>query len=186
MKHRSAIIAGIVGVAVAALIALFLTADINSDPLAVDTNQLVGKQAPGIDSTDTEGRPFRLADYRGRWVLLNFFATWCGPCIQEHPELISFEQAHRRSGDASVVSVAFNDEPDAIADFFVTNGGDWAVVADDESDISISYAVIALPESYLIDPEGWVVHKFTGGITRAEVEAVIADNGGLERAGAGA
>lgn len=177
MKRRAAWIAGIVGVAAVALIALFLTADINSDPLAVDTNQLVGKPAPSIDSTDTKDRPFRLDDYRGRWVLLNFFATWCGPCITEHPELIAFDQAHRSAGDASVVSVAFNDEPEEISDFFATNGGDWAVVADDESDISIAYAVIALPESYLIDPEGVVVHKFSGGITRGEVERVMADQG---------
>lgn len=175
MKHRSAVIAGIVGVVVVALVVLFLSADIDQDPLAVDTNQLVGKPAPVIDATDTEGRPFSVGDYRGRWLLVNFFATWCGPCIKEHPELVAFSEEHARLGDASVVSIAYNDEPSAVSEFFGRNGGDWAVIADDENNFSITYAVVGLPESYLIDPDGVVVHKFVGGITKAEVEAEMAE-----------
>jgi len=51
------------------------------------------------------------------------------------------------------------------------------VIADDKSDFSIDYAVVGLPESYLVDPDGIIVHKFIGGITKAEVEAVMADQG---------
>jgi cytochrome c biogenesis protein CcmG/thiol:disulfide interchange protein DsbE len=171
MKHRSALIAGVVGVVVVALIVLFVASGSESDPLAEDTNQIVGRPAPAIVGTDTEGRPFRVQDYRGRWVLLNFFGTWCIPCIEEHPQLVAFDREHSRTGDASVVSVAYNDEPQAVAEFFEERGGDWAVVNDVESDFSIDYAVVGLPESYLIDPSGRVVHKFTGGITKAEVEA---------------
>jgi len=178
VKHRSAVVAGIVGVVVLALILLFVTADTDSDPLAGDTNQLIGKPAPDIEATDTAGRPFRIGDYRGRWLLVNFFATWCGPCIKEHPELVAFSEAHTRAGDASVVSVAYNDEPEDVQAFFERNGGDWAVIADDESDFSIDYAVVGLPESYLVDPDGTVVHKFVGGITRAEVEDVMARGNG--------
>ena len=174
MKHRSAWIAAVVGVGAIALIILFVTAGSESDPLSVDTNQLVGKRAPTIDAKDTQGRPFRVDDYRGRWLLVNFFATWCTPCLAEHPELVAFSEAHARIGDASVVSVAYNDTPAKVRKFFADNGGDWAVIADDKSDYSIDYAVVGLPESYLIDPEGVVVHKFTGGITAREVEAEMA------------
>ena len=176
MKNRSAVIAGIVGVVLVALIALFITAGSNSDPLAVDTNQLIDKPAPDINGTDTEGRPFRLQDYRGRWLLVNFFATWCTPCIAEHPELVAFSEAHQRIGDASVVSVAFQDDPADVADFFDQRGGDWAVVADGEAGISLDYAVVALPESYLVDPDGTVVHKFIGGVTKSAIEAEMAAN----------
>lgn len=177
MTRRAPVIAGIVGVVMVALIVLFVTAGGASDPLANDTNQLVGKPAPDIEATDTEGRAFRIGDYRGRWLLVNFFATWCAPCIKEHPELVSFAEAHSRLGDASVVSVAYNDEPSAVQSFFDERGGDWAVIADTENDFSIDYAVVGLPESYLVDPDGTVVHKFVGGITRAEVEQVMAEQG---------
>ena len=173
MRHRVAAVAGIVGVVAAALIALFVSADQKSDPLALDTNQLVGRQGPPIETEDSEGRTFRLSEYRGRWVLLNFFASWCGPCITEHPELVAFSEAHKADGDASVVSVAYNDPPESVRNFFDTNGGDWAVLSDD-GDISLNYGVVGLPESYLIDPDGIVVRKFVGGVTKAEVEAEMA------------
>ena len=106
----------------------------------------------------------------------NFFATWCTPCIAEHPELVAFSDAHAKSGDASVVSVAYNDTPEKVVQFFAERGGDWAVIADDRSDFSIEYAVVGLPESYLVDPEGTVVHKFVGGVRKAEIEREMARN----------
>jgi len=173
VKRRVAGASVAVGVVAAALIALFVSADPKTDPLALDTNQLEGRSAPPIDTVDNEGRMFRLNDYRGRWVLLNFFATWCTPCIVEHPELVAFSEAHKADGDASVVSVAFNDPPESVREFFETRGGEWAVLPDD-GNISISYGVVGLPESYLIGPDGVVVRKFVGGVTQAEVEAEMA------------
>lgn len=176
MKRRSMLIAVVVGVVAVALIALFVTSDMESDPLATDTNRIVGRTAPAISATDTEGRPFEVEDYRGRWLLVNFFATWCTPCIAEHPELVAFSDAHAKSGDASVVSVAYNDTPEKVVQFFAERGGDWAVIADDRSDFSIEYAVVGLPESYLVDPEGTMVHKFVGGVRKAEIEREMARN----------
>lgn len=172
--RRAPLIAAIVGVVLVALVVLFVVSGSESDPLAVDTNQLVGKPAPAITATDTEGREFRTRDYLGQWLVVNFFATWCPPCVVEHPELVAFSEAHAASGDASVVSVAYEDTPSKVREFFDTHGGDWAVIADADSDFSIEFAVVGLPESYLIDPDGVVVHKFVGGVTKAEIEAEIA------------
>lgn len=174
MTRRAPLISAIVGVVLVALIALFVTAGSESDPLAVDTNQIVGKPAPAITAVDTEGREFRTGDYLGRWLLVNFFATWCPPCKVEHPELVAFSEAHAATGDAAVVSIAWKDTTEKVRDFFDANGGDWAVVADGESDFAIEYAVVGLPESYLVDPDGIVVHKFVGGVTQREVEAEMA------------
>lgn len=66
MTRRAPLISAIVGVVLVALIALFVTAGSESDPLAVDTNQIVGKPAPAITAVDTEGREFRTGDYLGR------------------------------------------------------------------------------------------------------------------------
>ncbi len=168
---------------IGALIVLMAVAP--TDPNDERSSALVGRAAPDIVSTDTEGRPFDLSDYRGSWVLLNFFATWCVPCVREHPELVDVSEAHAARGDVAVVSVAFDDPPEAIAEFFDNNGGDWQVIADDRPDgadgtgatskVSLDYGVVKLPESYLISPEGEVVHKFIGGIRAAEVEAQIAE-----------
>ena len=73
-----------------------------------------------------------------------------------------------------MVSVAYNDTAEAVQEFFDTRGGDWAVIAD-EGDVSLDYAVVGLPESYLISPDGVVVEKFIGGVTRSEIERRIAE-----------
>ena len=68
------------------------------------------------------------SDHRGRWVVGNFFSTTCQPCIVEHPELIEFQEAHEPVGDATVVSVAFDDAASNVEEFFAENGGDWPVL----------------------------------------------------------
>lgn len=180
MRASAPWVAAAVAVVIGALIVLMATAP--TDPTSERTSALVGRAAPAITTTDSEGRAFDLGDYRGSWVLLNFFATWCVPCVREHPELVAFSEAHASRGDAAVVSVAFDDPPEAIVEFFERNGGDWQVIADDRpeadlgttSKISLDYGVVKLPESYLISPEGIVVHKFIGGIRAVEVEAQMA------------
>lgn len=171
MKHRSAWLAGVIGLAAVGLIALFVTAD--SDEFDQGDNPLIGKVAPDISASDTKGRDVRIEDYRGRWVVVNFFATWCAPCKVEHPELVAFTREHAEAGDAAVISVAYDDSVEKVEEFFATNGGDWAVVAKGTDQFSLEYGVVQLPESYLIDPEGIVVHKFIGGVTRAEIDAEI-------------
>ena len=140
-----------------------------------DKSPLVGKLAPAIESSTADGTPFSLDGLRGRWVLVNFFATWCAPCKVEHPELVRFAEEH---GDASVVSVSFNDEPAAVKAFFETNGGKWPVVAEGNAAIALDYGVVKLPESYLVAPDGTVAAKFNGGVKAAEVDKVISDLGG--------
>ena len=181
MKHRSALIAGIVGVVVLALVILFAAS--GPDTGESGTNPLIGRPAPSIAAVDTKDRPFRIEDYRGRWLLVNFFATWCGPCKQEHPELVAFSQEHQRSADASIVSVAYDEKPQAIQEFFDANGGDWAVLAKGADDYSLQYGVVQIPESFLVDPDGTVVHKFIGGITAADVDRQIAEQAAKRKNG---
>src|SRR5207249_342077 len=91
---------------------------------------------------------------RGRFVLVNFFATWCVPCQREHDDLARFANTHALAGDASVVSVAFSDDPNDVAKWFREHGGDWPVVADSRGAIATSWGVSGVPESYVVAPNG--------------------------------
>lgn len=183
MKHRSAIIAGIVGVALAALIALFAFSPKGEDASTAGRSPLVGTLAPALDGTTVDGRPFDLDKHRGQWVLVNFFATWCPPCVAEHPELVSLSE--KDAADLQVVSVAYEDTSENVEEFFAERGGDWPVLVADTRSAGIDYGVIKLPESYLIAPDGAVVHKFSGGITADEVEQAMSEQGRGSASGSG-
>lgn len=154
----------------------FIVVLATSEDAANRTTQspLIGRQAPPIEGeTLLAADEYALTDRRGEWVLVNFFATWCVPCIREHPELVSFEERHDAAGDASVVSVVYDADPDNVRDFFADNGGDWPVVDDPDGRIALSYGVSGVPESYLISPDGVVVTKLEGGVTASGLDRLL-------------
>jgi cytochrome c biogenesis protein CcmG/thiol:disulfide interchange protein DsbE len=104
--------------------------------------------------------------------VVNFFATWCRECVVEHPQLQAFDEDHTAKGDAVLVSVLYDDDPDTAIDYFKEHGGDWPVVLDD-SGIATYYGVTGVPETYLISPGGRVYKRLTGGVTAAGLDRLI-------------
>jgi cytochrome c biogenesis protein CcmG, thiol:disulfide interchange protein DsbE len=135
---------------------------------------LLGRPAPVVAGTTLQGRRFSLAGERGRWVLVNFFATWCVPCRDEHPELARFAERHRDAADAGVVSVVYSDERGRVRSFFREEGGDWPVVDDPDGRVALDWGVGKVPESYLVDPRGVVVAKIVGGVEEPGLERILA------------
>lgn len=172
-RHTARNGAIVVGVVMVALVALLATRGTN-EPLS---SKIVGQAAPGFSGETIEGRPFDLANHRGEWVLVNFFATWCGPCRIEHPELVKFAQAHA-SDPVQVVSVAFSDQPDAIKEFFAKQGGDWPVVATDTGRVALDYGVTGVPETYIVAPSGLIIARVEG-VTQADLDQIIDAAGGM-------
>lgn len=167
MKQRPALVVAIcVGAVVAVLIILLATS--SSDPDRAVASPVVGKTAPSFDANDVDGRVVSVEDYQGKWLLVNFFATWCIPCKAEQPELVTL------SSSMPIVSIAFDDPVDKVKDSFADNGGDWPVIAEGDGRLALDYGVVKLPESYLVNPDGKVVKKFDGGITASEVQHYIA------------
>ena len=175
-RRRGVVLGAAIAVAVVLIGLIVLLA--TRDPATDRTNDspLIGKIAPPIAGETiapeaSAGTRYDLDLQRGQWVVVNFFATWCIPCIQEHPELIEFAERHAEAGDASVVSVVFDDDRSAVVDFFRENGGEWPVV--DGEDVILDWAVAAVPESFLIDPDGRVVERLTGGVTADGLDELL-------------
>ena len=135
---------------------------------------LVGQQAPPVEGNTLDGGRYSLASDRGRFTLVNFFATWCVPCQREHDDLVAFDERHRRIGDAGVVTVVFDDTTENVRQFFAERGGDWPVIVGDEGDIALDFSVSGVPESYLVGPDGRVLAKIIGGVTAEGLEQVLA------------
>jgi cytochrome c biogenesis protein CcmG/thiol:disulfide interchange protein DsbE len=167
---------GLIVSAVVAVLAIgFVAVLARSDP-ATDRRRespLVGKVVPPLAGETLDGGNFDIDGQQGRWVVVNFFATWCVPCRIEHPELDAFDQEHRRAGDAVLVSVLFDDDPASARTFFERNGGDWPVVLDSDGLIASAFGTPKVPESYLVTPGGRVAAKFTGGVTRDGLDRAI-------------
>jgi cytochrome c biogenesis protein CcmG/thiol:disulfide interchange protein DsbE len=139
---------------------------------------VVGKPAPSVDrefSTIETTDKVRLADFRGRYVVLNFFASWCVPCEQEHPELVRFQERHAAAGDATVVQVLYNDKPGSARAFFREQGsGGWPVLIDEEGQFALDYGVTGPPETFLIDPQGNVLAAIKSAVDQAGLEDLLA------------
>ena len=164
-------IAGGVGVVVLALIALFALGGGDDESTS---SRLLGLRVPAVSGTSADGTSFDIDDQRGTWVLVNFFGTWCPPCVAEHPELVELEAWGEETGRLSLVSVAFNDRPDDVRAFFDEYGGAWPVL--DDANLSVEFQIAMVPESFLVAPSGLVVQHFTGGIEAADVQASIIAN----------
>lgn len=171
MKRPALWTAGALGCAIAVFVGVLATREPAEVRLA--DSPLLGKAAPAVDGKNIfDGSDVDLAAYDGKWVVLNFFASWCVPCKQEHPEIERF--ARRHADDAKVVAVIWSDTVGAAKEFFAENGGDWPVIADPGVKIGLDYGVRGPPESFVIDPRGVVVAKYTGPLTAASLEQVMA------------
>jgi cytochrome c biogenesis protein CcmG/thiol:disulfide interchange protein DsbE len=169
-------IAVAIGVVVVGLIAVLATRQ-PATQRVVDS-PLVGRPAPAIYAPTVDGGRVDIDQFRGRWVLVNFFATWCVPCRQEHPDLIRFHERHQTIGDAEVIGVVYSDDLDAVRDFRDAEGGSWPMAQDPDGQIALDWGVAGVPESFLIDPAGSVVAKLIGGVTDDQLEQLLRDAAG--------
>src|SRR5215210_4308039 len=132
-----------VSIGLAAVLALFVGVLATREPSQDRTTDspLIGEVAPSLRGTSlVDGATVDLDALRGQWVVVNFFATWCIPCRTEHPELLSFSRRHGQAGDASVVSVVFQDDPEAVRDFFAEEDSAWPVIDGSGTGVILDYA----------------------------------------------
>jgi thiol-disulfide isomerase/thioredoxin len=121
-----------------------------------------------------DGGTLAIADLRGQWVVLNYWATWCAPCRKEIPDL---SELHARADHISVVGIAYEEtEPEAFREFLAEFSPSYPNLLVDVYNPPQPFgAPMALPTSILLDPAGIPVKTFVGPITGAEIEAFISE-----------
>ncbi len=115
----------------------------------------------------------KIADYRGRWVLVNFWASWCGPCKSEAPALESFQQAHRDG--FTVLGVNLYDSTDHAIDFVNRYGLTYPQLHESGGDdLKEAYGMTGFPESFLINPQGHIALIRRGPVDQDYLERSVA------------
>ena len=132
-------------------------------------------QAPDFTVYDAEGNEVKLSDYFGKPIVLNFWASWCGPCQSEMPD---FDEAHERLGEeVQFLMVNMTDGSretvDSASNFIAGKGYGFPVLYDTELDAAITYSVYSLPSTYFIGADGSAVAKATGAIDAATLQTGI-------------
>lgn len=164
-----------VSLGVASLLAAFVAVLATSGPANQVTggSPLLGRPAPPVNGPDGSGATVSLASYRGRWVLVNFAASWCTPCRQETPQMLTFAARHTGPTAPAVMTVEYQpSDLTSLRSFLASRHAAWPVV--DDPTAFVSYGSGGLPESYLVDPAGTVVVKVTGGVVADKLDAVLA------------
>ena len=118
-----------------------------------------GKPAQLFTQQNTAGKAVQLADYRGKYVLIEFWASWCGPCRAENPNLIKMYNTYKEKG-FEILSVSLDSDRDRWLKAISTDGLPWAQVSDLNgwnNTVGVLYGVRAVPASFLVNPEGVII-----------------------------
>ena len=137
---------------------------------------LVGEAAPRFRLEELDGgKDLGLSDLAGRPAIVNFWASWCLACIQEHPTLVRTWETYKDS--VQMVGVVFQDTPANARRYMRERGGGWVQLLDPGTRTAIDFGVYGVPETFFVDGSGRIVHKHIGPVTddvmTTQIEALL-------------
>jgi len=133
-----------------------------------------GKDAPAVTLKNLEGKPVSLADYKGKAVLVNFWATWCQPCLLELPWFIQFQEKYGKDG-FQVLAISLDEEGPKVVKPFVEkhNMKSLVVLMGEEKTPELFGGLLGLPTTFMVDRDGKLYSKHQGLVTKDDVEQEI-------------
>lgn len=162
----------LVGIVITAALLVVLYFGLGKDPQHIDS-PLIGHAAPSFALKAVgSGETIDLAKYRGKPVVLNFWATWCRPCWEEHPTLTA--TAKSIGDQVQFVGVVFQDDESKILDFLQARGWAYPTLVDERGKTAIAYGVGGVPETFFLDKNGTIVAKFEGPMSPKDLEVNLA------------
>lgn len=135
---------------------------------------LASLQAQAFTLVDSKGKTHSLAQYKGKWVLVNFWATWCPPCLEEIPDLVALHENKKNKLVVLGVAMDYKD-PKQVLQFADQMMVSYPIILGDQKMAAQIGAIPGLPTTYLYNPEGKVVAYNVGALTRDAVERYISN-----------
>lgn len=142
---------------------------------AVSTGLNKGQVAPDFELQSVIGTNTKLSDYRGKVVILNFWASWCPPCKAEIPELVNYYETHKNE-QIEIVGVNLTkseSNPSVVKDFVKNNSMTFPILLDEQGKIGDLYQTITIPTSYIIDKNGVIQDKYVGAMSYETINKFV-------------
>ncbi len=131
-----------------------------------------GGGAPDFTVTDLQGKKLALSDYRGKVVLLDFWATWCAPCLQEIPHFIDMQQKLGPQG-FQAIGISMDDGPKPVQEFYQEHNLNYPVALGDSKLADSFGGILGLPVTFVINRDGQIRKKFVGATDPAQIEQEV-------------
>ncbi len=132
-----------------------------------------GQRAPNATLVDLQGSQLKISDFRGRPLIINFWATWCPPCRAEIPELDAVYREHRDKG-LEVLGIDYGEDSQTVQGFLKGMEVSYRIVLDPYDEAADGYRIAALPTSFFVDSEGIIRAVHLGGMDRQAIEQKLA------------